>query len=71
MELGKILKALNDERETIDHAIVTLEHLAAGRGKRRGRPPLWMKAARERKKSEPKSKPKPRKRGRPVKVARG
>jgi len=34
MELGKILKALNDERETIDHAIATLEHLAAGRGRR-------------------------------------
>ena len=65
MELDKILKALNEEAEAIDHAIVTLQHLATGRGKRRGRPPLWLNAARELEKSGLKSKP--RKRGRPRK----
>jgi len=38
-----MLSDLRREREQIDEAIVTLERLAQGRGKRRGRPPSWMK----------------------------
>jgi hypothetical protein len=42
------------EREQIEEAIVTLERLAQGHGKRRGRPPAWMKTIAE-----------PKRRGRP------
>ncbi|MBM3793037.1 MAG: hypothetical protein FJW31_03010 [Acidobacteria bacterium] len=31
----------------IEEAILTLERLAQGRGKRRGRPPLWLVEARK------------------------
>jgi hypothetical protein len=37
-----MLAALRQEREQIEDAIVVLERLAMGRGKRRGRPPTWM-----------------------------
>jgi hypothetical protein len=43
MDVLKMLSDLRREREQIDEAIVTLERLAQGRGKRRGRPPSWMK----------------------------
>ena len=42
MDVTKILAELKAERDSLDEAIVTLERLALGRGKRRGRPPLWM-----------------------------
>jgi len=42
MDLVKMLDELREERERIDEAIVMLERLSAGRGKRRGRPPAWM-----------------------------
>jgi hypothetical protein len=38
----KMLADLRQEREQIEEAIVTIERLARGRGKRRGRPPAWM-----------------------------
>lgn len=37
-----MLLELRQEREHIEEAILTLERLARGRGKRRGRPPAWM-----------------------------
>ena len=37
-----MLADLREEREHIEEAILTLERLARGRGKRRGRPPAWM-----------------------------
>ena len=37
-----MLAELRQEREQIEEAIMSLERLARGRGKRRGRPPLWM-----------------------------
>jgi len=43
MDVLKMLSDLRRERDQIDEAIVTLERLAQGRGKRRGRPPSWMK----------------------------
>ena len=58
MDVSKILAELKAEREQIQEAIVSLERLARGRGKRRGRPPSWMSA------SEPTSEP-PKRRGRP------
>jgi hypothetical protein len=37
-----MLAELRSEREQIEEAIMMLERLARGRGKRRGRPPAWM-----------------------------
>lgn len=48
MDVAKMLADLKDEREQIEEAILTLERLAQGRGKRRGRPPLWLVEARKR-----------------------
>ena len=42
MDVAKMLTELRQEREHIEEAILTLERLARGRGKRRGRPPAWM-----------------------------
>lgn len=45
MDVSKILTELKAEREQIEEAILSLERLARGRGKRRGRPPAWMAPA--------------------------
>ena len=42
MDVVKMLDELKREREAIEEAIVTLERLAKGQVKRRGRPPAWM-----------------------------
>jgi len=42
MDIAKMLAELRLERERTEEAIMTLERLARGRGKRRGRPPAWM-----------------------------
>jgi hypothetical protein len=42
MDVAKILVELREERRQIEEAILSLERLAQGRGKRRGRPPSWM-----------------------------
>ena len=44
MDVSKILAELRQEREQIEEAILSLERLARGRGRRRGRPPAWMAA---------------------------
>jgi hypothetical protein len=44
MDVSKILAELRQEREQIEEAIMSLERLARGRGRRRGRPPAWMSA---------------------------
>lgn len=54
MDVTKILAELRAEREQIEEAIMSLERLARGRGRRRGRPPAWLTA------TEPK-----KRRGRP------
>jgi hypothetical protein len=48
MDVMKMLLELRAEREHIEEAILTLERLARGRGKRRGRPPAWMKEVKRR-----------------------
>jgi hypothetical protein len=48
MDISKMLAALRAERDQIVEAIITLERLAAGRGKRRARPPAWMTALKRR-----------------------
>lgn len=42
MDVSKILTELREERQQIEEAILSLERLARGRGRRRGRPPAWM-----------------------------
>jgi hypothetical protein len=44
MDVLKMLAELQEERTQIEQAILAIEHLASGRGKRRGRPPAWMTA---------------------------
>ncbi len=48
MDITKMLAELRQEREQIEEAILTLERLAQGRGRRRGRPPAWMSAIKRR-----------------------
>jgi hypothetical protein len=43
MDLHAAIKSLRDEMALVDQAIIGLEVLLAGQGKRRGRPPAWMK----------------------------
>ena len=45
LDVDKMLSELRLEREHIEEAILTLERLARGRGRRRGRPPTWLKDA--------------------------
>ena len=42
MDVSKILTELREERSQIEEAILSLERLARGRVRRRGRPPAWM-----------------------------
>ena len=48
MDVTKILGELRQEREQLEEAILSLERLASGRGRRRGRPPAWMAEAKKR-----------------------
>jgi len=45
MDLKKICGELRFEMEQLDQAILALERLVLARGKRRGRPAKWAKAA--------------------------
>lgn len=65
MDVAKILAELRQEREQIEEAILSLERLAHGRGKRRGRPPAWMAEARKRLKANAAPAPVQQAKGRP------
>lgn len=65
MDITKMLADLRQEREAIEEAILTLERLARGQGKRRGRPPAWMAALKDKAEEKPPAK----RRGRPPKSA--
>jgi hypothetical protein len=54
MDVNKMLADLRQEREHIEQAILTLERLAKGQRRKRGRPPAWMSKIEE-----------PKRRGRP------
>jgi hypothetical protein len=45
MDIGKVLAELRQELAQVEEAILSLERMAMGAGKRRGRPPAWMIAA--------------------------
>ncbi len=62
MDVIKMLADLRQEREQIEEAILSLERLARGRGKRRGRPPAWMQEVKRRGRP-PGSKNKPKSEG--------
>ncbi len=51
MDVTKILAELRVERAQLEEAILSLERLATGRGRRRGRPPKWMSEAKKRPRS--------------------
>jgi hypothetical protein len=53
MDVAKILTELREERQQIEEAIVSLERLARGRGRRRGRPPSWMAELGEKRRGRP------------------
>jgi hypothetical protein len=55
-----MLAELRQERDQVGEAIMVLERMALGRGKRRGRPPAWMTAAVKRRGRPPGSKNKPK-----------
>jgi len=42
MDLNKMLAELRAERDQVEQAILVLQRIAAGRGRRRGRPPAWI-----------------------------
>jgi hypothetical protein len=70
LDVDKMLAELRTEREQIEEAILTLERLARGRGRRRGRPPAWLKDAQaaiaEEVAKDDQSTAAPKRRGRPV-----
>jgi hypothetical protein len=43
-----MLDELRAEREQVEDAIIVLERMARGRGRRRGRPPKWMSGTKRR-----------------------
>jgi hypothetical protein len=45
VDLNRIIIDLKAQRDVLAAAIECLERLAAGRGKKRGRPPAWMRPA--------------------------
>jgi hypothetical protein len=47
MDILKVLVELQQQRDQIDEGILSLERLALGNGKRRGRPPAWIASARK------------------------
>jgi hypothetical protein len=42
MDISKMLQDLREEKQQVEEAIVVLERIAVGRGRRRGRPPAWL-----------------------------
>jgi hypothetical protein len=62
MDVSKMIEELQQERAQIKGAIMALEQMASGQGKRRGRPPAWMaaSAAPKRRGRPPGSKTKPK-----------
>lgn len=48
MDVTRILNELRQEREQLEAVIMSLERLASGRVRGRGRPPTWMSEAKKR-----------------------
>lgn len=56
MDVTKILADLRQEKDQLEEAIMSLERLARGRGKRRGRPPAWLTEMKKERPATPKGK---------------
>ena len=67
MDLNKAIAELRQERRQVDEAILMLTRLAAGQGKRRGRPPKWLAETTTKRRGRPRKNPAdettPRRRG--------
>jgi len=48
MDITKMIAELRAERDGLTEAILVLERLAVGQGKRRGRPPAWLAVVKRR-----------------------
>jgi len=48
MNIEQMLRELREERDAVGQAILVLQRIALGRGKRRGRPPDWMASTKKR-----------------------
>lgn len=46
MDLHKMIVELESERDRLNQAIFALERLSAGKAKKRGRPPKWLRTDR-------------------------
>jgi len=51
MDISKMLAELNDEKARLEELILAAERYARGQGRRRGRPPAWMKEGSKNKKA--------------------
>ena len=60
IDILKMLADLREQREAVEQAIIVLERIAAGQGKRRGRPPARMATIPNRRGRPPGSKNKPK-----------
>jgi len=56
MDVTKILADLRQEKDQLEEAILSLERLAHGRGKRRGRPPAWLNEMKQKERATTKGK---------------
>jgi hypothetical protein len=65
MDVTRILAELRAERAQLEEAILSLERLARGRGKRRGRPPAWLSNEPSEGNGAPPVSEAPKRRGRP------
>lgn len=66
MDLLGILEQLRKQRDQVNEGIAVLERIAAGMGRRRGRPPKWMQQATAAVEAEAQP-PVKKRRGRPAK----
>ena len=48
MNIETMLRELREERAGVEQAILVLQRIASGRGRRRGRPPAWMSSTKKR-----------------------
>lgn len=53
MDLHKMIVELESERDRLNQAIFALELLSAGKQKKRGRPPKWLRPDRSEKNNSP------------------
>ena len=53
MDITKMIGELRTERELVDQAILTLERLARGGHRSRGRPPKWLAPAAPKRRGRP------------------